>query len=330
MFQKYFFVLGNTPDLARAEVKALLQHTELFYEPPVLILEFEGKIPFDQFGGVVKIGEIIESDISIFLKSSGQKSVDFGISNYGIDSGLRRNDEKTIKRELQEFGIKARFVLPKKGEEILSSVVVRKQLLTEFLLFDKIIAKTVWTQDFEDWGVRDFGRPAIDPHIGMLPPKVARMMLNIARPGKILDPFCGVGTILAEAQDAIGSDINPVQIGKTRKNLQWLGKNFPLYVADARKIIVPPVDAIVTEPFLGPADIKVLEQLYYDCFKHWLTILKPGGRVVIATPFPIDPDRIGVDKQKLMGYSLVAGPFMYFRPQAKVKRFIWHIQKLQG
>lgn len=320
---KYFFVLGNTPALAREEVKAVLSCQELLYEPPVLILDTESEIPFERFGGVVKIGEVIESDITSYLKSSGLKSIDFGISNYGIDSGLRRND-KQIKRDLVEAGIKTRFVLPKKGEEVLSSVVVRKQLLTEFLLFNKIIAKTIWSQDFEDWGVRDFGRPAVDPHIGMLPPKVARMMINIAVRGQrsgvsIFDPFCGTGTILMEALSlalkAFGSDINPAQIAKTQKNLEWLGKTCELKVADAREVVVPLVDAIVTEPFLGPADPKALEQLYYDCLKHWLTILKPGGRVVIAFPFVLD-------MSKVMGYSLDAGPYIYSRPNAIIKRFI--------
>ncbi len=314
---KYFFVLGNTPDLAREEVKALVPSTELLYEPPVLILETEAGIPFEKFGGVIKVGEVIDENIGDYIKKSGVTKIDFGVSSYSDDFV----DPKAIKRDLVEAGIKARFVLPQPGDKTLSSVVVRKQLLTEFLVFNNVIAKTIWTQDFEDWGVRDFGRPAADPHIGMLPPKVARMMLNIAGPGKILDPFCGVGTILAEAQDAIGSDINPAQIAKTKKNLDWLGKKFPLQIADARKVVVPPVDAIVTEPDLGPK--PGLEHLYYECFKHWLTILKPGGKVVIATPFPID-------STKLMGYSILGGPYMYFRPGALVKRYIWHIQKHQA
>lgn len=326
---KYFFVLGNAPGLARAEVKAILSCKELLYEPPVLILETEDEIPFDRFGGVVKVGEIIDKNIGDFLKKSGTKSIDFGVSSY--DQSDVVNLSKEIKRELVEEGIKTRFILPQKREKTLSSVVVRKQLLTEFLISQNIVAKTIWSQDFEDWGIRDFGRPAVDPHIGMLPPKVARMMINIAVGSKqladniIFDPFCGVGTILIEALTiglkAIGSDFNANQIAKTKKNLEWFGKDCPLQIADARKVIVPLVDAIVTEPFLGPADPKILEQLYLDCFKHWLAILKPEGKVVIATPFPID-------KKKLMDYSILAGPFMYFRTQAKVKRYIWHIQKL--
>lgn len=332
---KYFFVLGNTPELAREEVRAVLPYQELFYDPPVLILETEKTIPFDRFGGVVKIGEIIETSIVDYLKNLKINKIDFGISRYkkdpiGSPAGGLQDDEKEIKRELVDAGIKARFVLPKDGTE-LSSVVVKKQKLIEFLKYKSLIAKTIWVQDFEDWGKRDYARPTVDPHIGMLPPKVARMMINIGSSGQvlgssILDPFCGVGTIIMEALEvglkAIGSDIDPKQIARTRKNLEFFGKKAPLFVFDAQKISekVKDIDAIVTEPFLGPADPKILENLYLSCLENWKKVLKPGGKVVIALPFIID-------KAKIMGYSLVAGPFLYARPQAKVKR-IWHILKL--
>lgn len=298
--KNYLFVFGNAPELANEELAAIWPNYQIS-------------------GGLVKVAEIFDSPIVEKLsenKKPGERIV-FGISGDSVDL-------KTIKNELESHGFKARFILPKDGVE-LSSVVVTKQKISEIYVIGDIKAKTIWVQDFEDWGKRDYGRPVVDAHIGMLPPKVARMMVNIASAKTILDPFCGVGTILAEAltigKQVFGSDINPVQIAKTKKNLEWLGKACSLQVSDARKVIVPPIDAIVTEPFLGPADPKLLEQLYYDCFKHWLRILKPGGKVVIATPFPID-------NKKIMGYSILGGPFMYFRPQAKIKRFIWHIQKL--
>ena len=162
----------------------------------------------------------------------------------------------------------------------------------------------------------------------MLPPKVARMMINLGCQTsdirhqtseiRILDPFCGVGTVLAEAliigKEVIGSDIDPKQVERTRKNLAWLGKKIPLIVSDARKIFekVPPVEAIVTETDLGPK--ASLNQLYFDCFKHWQNKVKT---VVIALP-----SLNVIDKLKSIGYTLVGGPFEYARPQAKVKRNI--------
>ncbi|MBI3558809.1 methyltransferase domain-containing protein [Candidatus Gottesmanbacteria bacterium] len=316
---KYFFVLGNAAELAREEVRAVLPHQELFYDPPVLILETEKTIPFERFGGVIKVGEVIDEKIVDYLKSFSR--VDFGISTYGE----KLPDLREIKRELGELGIRSRFVLPKIGTE-LSSVIVKKQKLTEVLKYKNLIARTVWVQDFEDWGKRDYGRPEVEAKIGMLPPKVARMMVNIGSSDQvlgssILDPFCGVGTIISEALGlgikAIGSDIDPKQIARTRKNLEFFGQKASLFVSDARKISekIKNIDAIVTESFLGPADPKILEKLYLDCFENWKKVLKPNGKVVIALPFIID-------KAKIMGYSLVAGPFIYARPQAKIKRNI--------
>lgn len=292
----YLFVFGNTPELAEEELAATYPD-------------------FDRLGGTVKVAEIISNDLLMTL-TAGKKPGDrivFGFSGDWVDP-------KPIKARLESLGFKARFILPKDGIE-LSSVAVAKQNVTEIYKIGDLQAKTIWVQDFEGWNLRDYGRPAVDPHIGMLPPKVARMMVNVSQGKKILDPFCGVGTILAEALtlglDAIGSDTSQAQLDKTKKNLDWLGKTCPLYLWDARQISskVTGVDAIVTEPFLGPANQQVLEKLYLGCLTDWQKVLKTGGKVVIALPFHID-------KAKVMGYSFAAGPYPYYRPQAKIKRYI--------
>ncbi|MBI4099700.1 methyltransferase domain-containing protein [Candidatus Microgenomates bacterium] len=304
----YLFVLGNAPELAEEELAAVLPAGRQVYPD------------FDRLGGTIKIAEIFDTDIVAELtrdKKPGDRII------FGLSGEASYDDSRQIKRQLEELGFKARFVLPKDNDPELSSVVVSKQKVTEIYLVEGIKAKTIWVQDFEAWNRRDYGRPAVDPHIGMLPPKVARMMVNVSRGQNILDPFCGVGTILAEALtlglSTIGADINPDQITKTKKNLDWLGKTCPLYLCDARQIatkLAPAsIDAIVTEPFLGPADQPALEKLYLESLANWQKILTPGGRVVIALPFHID-------KAKVMGYSFAAGPYEYFRPQAKIKRFI--------
>lgn len=293
----YLFVLGNAPELAEEELSSIWPDYKIS-------------------GGLVKVAEIFDNSIVDQLisgKTPGERII------FGLSGDATPSESKEIKTKLEELGFKARFVLPATREVELSSVVVAKQKVNEIYLIGDLKAKTIWVQDFEEWNKRDYGRPAVDPHIGMLPPKVARMMVNVAGPGTLLDPFCGVGTIVAEADKAIGSDINPAQIEKTKKNLDWLGKKNQLFVSDARQIskkLAPgSIDAIVTEPYLGPDDKQVLEKLYLDCFADWQKILKPGGKVVIALPFVID-------KAKIMGYSLLSGPFPYYRPQALVRRYI--------
>lgn len=257
---RYFFVLGNAPQLAKVELESLLDFREIYYLPPVLILETDKTLETDfleRLGGTVKVGEVIQGEIVKYIKNTGEPKIDFGVSVYGTKYSLGL--VKEIKRELEKTGIKSRFVLPKKGKSELLSVVVRKQKLMEFLMTKDHLAKTIWVQDFESWGRRDYGRPEVEGHLGMLPPKVARMMVNAGlRGGKsglhrpacnalrsmagrlgtdytdtipvILDPFGGVGTIAAEALmigcRVVTGDIRPEQSARAQKNLDWLSEEY--------------------------------------------------------------------------------------------------------
>lgn len=294
----YKFIFGNAPELAQAELAAVGQEL-----PPQDLIK--------RLGGTVKIVEVLPENTILTDVIKG----DFGIS----DLTGKVNIVQLCKSIKEETG--KRFVLPQK-DHVLSSVVVRKQKLTEIVIGDGWMGKTVAVQDFEDWGKRDYGKPCASSSIGMIPPKVARMMVNLSQSNYILDPFCGTGTILMEALTiglkAVGSDINPQQIEKTKKNLEWLGYKAELFCWDATRISekIKNVDAIVTEPDLGPRDN--LEKLYVDCFEDWGKVLKPGGRIVIALPFVKNV----LDKAQSMGYTLVGGPYIYARPQAVVKRHI--------
>ncbi len=329
----YLFILGNAPELAFAELKSFVISPQKIASNLVT-----GETDMDPsklmkiLGGTVKIAEILPEDVKLSEIIKG----DFGISDFTgkVDLPVLCKD---IKNETGK-----RFVLPRNGQRELSSVVVAKQKLTEIVLAQNLMAKTVAVQDFEDWGKRDYGRPEAEGHIGMLPPKVARMMVNIGVRGlsadsTVLDPFCGTGTILMEAFEsglkALGSDIDPKQIERSRKNLAWLGKTAELIISDARIINrkVSRVDAIVTEPDLGannrsgkPAG-DYLQKLYLDCLDNWKSILPPLGRVVIALPSTRENSNLVktvIDKAKLLGYSLEQGPYEYYRPQAVVRRSI--------
>lgn len=179
-------------------------------------------------------------------------------------------------------------------------------------------------QDIESYARRDRGRPHADPGSGMLPPKVAQILLNLSliRPGgTVYDPFCGVGTLPMEAAlmglHAVASDISPKQVTRTQENLSWLRRGAPLR-APAREgaealpynghVFVyditrgpPPldpgsIDAVVTEGSLGPARTSPplpleAERLFADCaqlvaklLSSTIAVLRPGGRVVITVP----------------------------------------------
>lgn len=65
-----------------------------------------------------------------------------------------------------------------------------------------MIGQTVWVQDIDAYSQRDMGRER-SMVVGMMPPKLAQMMINFATKGdkklQIWDSFCGLGTTLIES-----------------------------------------------------------------------------------------------------------------------------------
>jgi len=176
-----------------------------------------------------------------------------------------------------------------------------------------LVSTTVGVHDPFEFQKRDVGRP-VQRKIFAIPPRVARIMINLAScgPGKLfLDPFCGVGTILQEALLArarvIGVDVNPWCVKASRRNLEWLKKEYALEEAeysvlegDSRRLterIAQDVDCIATEPDLGPAlrhvattpyATKIIDRLtplFFDFLGEAHKRLRKEGRLVLVTPY---------------------------------------------
>jgi len=136
--------------------------------------------------------------------------------------------------------------------------------------------------------------------------------LSFCTAGKILlDPFCGVGTILQEALLAkakvVGLDLNPWCVEATNTNLEWLVTEYGLKEAEYRvlrgdalslaKKIGYGVDCIATEPDLGPAlrdvpttpyalkIVEKLEPLFFRFLEEAHKVLVNEGRLVLVTPY---------------------------------------------
>jgi tRNA G10 N-methylase Trm11 len=236
------------------------------------------------------------------------------------------------------------------------------QHVSEFNLIARgkeiVIAKTVWIYDAEDWVSRDRAKPYRDIKHGMLPPKVARMMVNLATRGQtgitLADPFCGTGTILSEAImvgcKVIGSDTNPDAIAGTKSNLEWIRSTPHLRstIYDLRSIDATHfnqrVDAIATEPYMGPLldernplplskikDIaKGLDKLYRGALKSFALALPKGGRVVISIPtfqvYGRSIETISIDTLSSLGYNYVSA-VPYSKPGGIVVRNIIILEK---
>ncbi|MGE5425637.1 MAG: TRM11 family SAM-dependent methyltransferase [Bacillota bacterium] len=333
----YAFILGTHPDWSVAEIASLLGEQGLFWENERILIKKGADIAaanlINTLGGTTKIARIETffpestpiaalakacSKIIVEKGARGQGKLVFGISDNGV--GGKFSVERlglSIKRELKEAGVSSRLVTSREKE--LSTVVVgQNKLITkgaELIFFkhgrDIFIAMTLAVQPYKDLSRRDFGRPARDDHSGMLPPKLAQMLINFAgqrqRDDLLLDPFCGSGTIITEAMlmgymNLVGTDLSEKAVKDSRTNGEWIRELYNLevrpkfYIKNATKLnqyFKPKtVDTIVTEPYLGPqrglndvaATKEELERLYSDALNNFFDILKPGGRVVMVWP----------------------------------------------
>jgi tRNA G10 N-methylase Trm11 len=358
---RYFFILGTNPVLSTAEIIALLpgrQFTVREMYKQALVVEgapdavLDAKDLMRRLGGTVKIGTVREENVPIdaerlkdFMlgmlseRVTNVGNATFGFSIYSLEatkpssraaalSAKFRNVGMEVKRKLQLAGCATRWVKAQTGTALSSVVVAKDKLLVdgqEFVVLTKDDAMMLGTTDvvqpFEEFSTVDYGRPERDLVQGMLPPKLARIMINLIHVSKevkdiaLLDPFCGSGTILTEAlqmgfRELYGSDKNQKAVYDTQKNVDWLReKGFVpaestghtvLFAADARNLRqhlkLQSIDAIVTEPYLGPPlkgtekrgelqkTLGELSKLYYECLSAWRPLLKPGAPVVMAMP----------------------------------------------
>ena len=358
------YFLGRTPEFSIAELSSFTQSIIPITSD---IVQIERSTLSDEesiniFGGVVKIATILERSkildpIHLITHFDSSKSkITFAISGYGVDKKTIMALDQDIKDLFTSSHISSRFLLPHDGS-VVSSVAIVKEHIEELVIVKEksgyIIGKTTAIQLFEQWNDRDYGRPNANPKAGMLPPKIARMAVNmglgINSAGKtLLDPFCGMGTICAEAAirgvNAIGSDIDSISIEKAKKNMSWilsrykLASSIRIFQADATHIDEyidkNSIDTIVTEPHLGPPNVdfreiqnimKGLERLYIGCFRCWRSILKNNGTVVIAFPSFVTAKTVYsmkkvIDTCETLGYTKLLGPMTYGRPQAVVRR----------
>jgi tRNA G10 N-methylase Trm11 len=178
------------------------------------------------------------------------------------------------------------------------------------------MAQNIAEQDIEAYAARDQARPKRDARVGMLPPKLAQIIVNLAA-GKLtadskqltlLDPFCGTGVVLQEAllmgYSAYGTDLEPRMIEYSEINLKWLRSFYhqlsavscKLEVGDATNMTWQPFDFVAAETYLGrpfsalPAPnvldkvIQDVDTIHKKFLKNVARQTKPGFRMCIAVP----------------------------------------------
>lgn len=313
------FVLGRQPEISLAELQAVYHRTPKLLAGHLAGLDIEQETALataKDLGSIVKVAELIDDSFTLdadsiarlthrlFGQTTGK--VTLGVSYHGSSakSKLAANFSRAMRASLEQSGHSVRLV-PSEQAALSTAAVLHNKLAignpkkVELLLAPTpgshrlIVAKTIYVQDIGAYALRDRGRPRRDTRNGMLPPKLAQTMINLARgacqltrPTNLLDPFCGTGVILQEAGlmglTTYGSDNNPRMIDYTQTNLDWLARRYQLAsrprltIADAtdfswQQWLAPDrLDLIASETYLGrpytsPPHLSELKPNLHDC-----------------------------------------------------------------
>ncbi len=328
---KSIALLGRQPAIGLAELESLYGSAAIQPVGSVgALLNIDvNDVDFKRLGGCMKLGKVlttidtarwedIEKHLANILPNFANElpegKLTVGISTYGFNLRPQKINVAalTIKKQLKRTGRPIRMV-PNKSTELSSAQVLHNKLFTshnwELLLIRHkkrtILAQTTNVQDIEAYAARDQARPKRDARVGMLPPKLAQILVNLCNPVEdavVLDPFCGTGVVLQETfimgRTPYGTDLEPRMIEYTKINLEWLtGKVFEnAYVGDATNFEWKPFDTIACETYLGrpftnQPDRETLRNVMQDVdtihqkfLKNVASQTKPGFKMCIAVP----------------------------------------------
>ncbi|MGB9960452.1 MAG: DNA methyltransferase [Candidatus Bathyarchaeales archaeon] len=155
-------------------------------------------------------------------------------------------------------------------------------------------------------------------HPSAMPPKLARCMVNLAKPKAgelVFDPFCGTGSILIEAAlvgcRVVGLDVQRRMVkGSLRNFAHFSVKPEGLVMADARNPPIKAVDCVVADPPYGRSATtlkRTTKQIIEEVLKAVYDMLERGRRICMAAPKTIDIGSIGED----LGYKHLESHFVY-------------------
>ena len=343
----FITILGRQPYLGMAELEHLYGSGRVKWFSDTTALVEADSFSIDFLGGTQKAGRIVAEypngdwrRVSMQIVDHYKKEwaaqtgkITMGISAYGFDVSAR-DVQKTgivLKQKLKDSGISLRLI--PNPEPILNSATSHHNKLglspnkVELLVVRTksgriCVAESIGAQNITSLARRDQGRPKRDAFVGMLPPKLAQILVNLAstidsKPSlegnaksaipRLLDPFCGTGVVLQEAAlqgySVYGTDLSQKMIDYTNVNLEWLATSYRLdlhavaHEGDAMTTTwQPPVDLVACETYLGqpfsaPPSPEKLASVVKNC-NHIITSflsnlapqLKSGTPLAIAVP----------------------------------------------
>ena len=201
---KYLAVLGRQPEISIAELEAQFPNSKFsldgscrtFSSPTSLKLSggpSPGPSPVhvDCFGGVLKFAvELTKSPLE-YLAGLPDGKITIGVSDYskGASKKSVTLEALKLKKILVRHGRSVRVVENK--DAILSTATSlhnglsgKNERKVELIKVNNDWYRVIGVQDIDAYAKRDQARPARDAKVGMLPPKLAQVLINLCGPLK--------------------------------------------------------------------------------------------------------------------------------------------------
>lgn len=317
----YAFLLGREARLSAAEIFTLFPEGNIIFCSSKILLvnniDSDTIIPkLSHMGGVIKVfeAEAVTDDIPELLcqRANSESRLTYGLSLYG-DKRVFKEELLWAKKYLKQNGFSSRYT-NKDNKNLTSAQIIGEKLIESGTDFNYIPGetnyfwKTIWVQDIDAYSKRDYDKDR-DMQIGMLPPKLAQLMVNLSQGNTIYDPFVGLGTVLIESvmmwnKNVFWSDLNEKMVATSYTNVSKLDGDHSVETMklNAKFIDESPyfnmwVDAIVTEGYLWEIMTKanisrerIIKQRdslikIYEAFFTNLKKIDYKWNIVISFPF---------------------------------------------
>ena len=391
MLYMFIAILGRQPAIGIAELERVFGDVSWFSDNSAVIKA--DSLDIQRFGGTVKAGRIVAElprgdwrQASMKLVQAYQQAwaghegkITLGLSAYGFDVSARDVQKSGIilKSKLKAKGVSLRLI--PNDDAILSTATSHHNKLglannkVELLIVKGrggkiIIAESTGAQNITALARRDQERPARDAFVGMLPPKLAQIMINLTglKPGNppltILDPFCGTGVLLQEAillgYSVYGTDLAEKMVRYSRDNIHWLEEKYHIkadwYLHEGDAMTASwrqPISAVACETYLGqpfsaPPSAEKLAEVRKNCDRIVAEFLKnigsqiePGTPLTVAVPAWRDAaENVThlplIQKLDQLGYrqldfkNVRTEELLYFRPDQVVARELLVLEKV--
>ncbi len=221
----------------------------LKFENPRNLPKSPEQIFLDRLGGTIRMAEVVGEFFSsaellsamkqVIDKTETRGAMNLGISGFGVKKDMVNQWLYDLKAKAGTAERKVR-IANQKGELLTSGKIFHDKLLkkgTELIVWKNgdsyLLAQTKANQNLRNYELRDRKKEFRDARMGMLPPKLAQILLNLAQPTwdeTVIDPFCGSGTVNIEAAitgyKTYGSDINGEFASQAQGNFEQMAEKF--------------------------------------------------------------------------------------------------------